>query len=323
MRADDERGARVDGRAGLLALGLARLQRPLHAEVQQGDHEVGSAPGGSDLLGHRGDVEPGDARPVVPCGPRARVVAAALDGHGHVREERDRQALALNRGGGVRRRPVRSCAGAEDARLGEERPRLREGLRAEVEGVVVGERDEVDARECERLHGDGRGAEGVGLGRGRAGHADGALEVGHGDIGPGEDVAHAGEGHLRALRLQPDGHAAPEHHVADGCQHHACGRRGGRGWRRGRGAWGGRCGRGLGGGDGGGGRRGSGGAGVRRDRGGWLGGGLRVALRDAPAQGNRRASHRRQQERARPTAASSVRCQAVPRASCSHSARRR
>ena len=177
VRAQHKRCACVDRRARLLALRLAGLELPLQAEVEQHHHEVGVFAGRLDVGGHRGDVEPGDAGRLVGCGPGAWVVAATLDGDGHVGEERDPQAVALDDGGGMGGVPVRACAGAEDAPPGEQRPRLREGLGAVVEGVVVRERDEVDPGERERLRGQGRGAEGVGLRLGPARDADGALEV--------------------------------------------------------------------------------------------------------------------------------------------------
>jgi hypothetical protein len=94
--------------------------------------------------------------------------------------------------------------------------RVEERIRPEVERVVVGQRDAVDAEVCERLRGPRRSAEVEDPPRRRlAARGDAVLEVEDEEVGlPNEVDELRREERVRGLRLQPLGDSAPEHRVA-------------------------------------------------------------------------------------------------------------
>jgi hypothetical protein len=134
------------------------------------------------------------------------------------------ELLALQHFGGARRLDIHTRAHGRDAGSGEVIERVRKRVLAVVEGVIVGERDAVDAEKLQRLDRDRRSSEEERLAGRRPwvapfGYA--AFEVEHEQVALMSDVDDLGrEQRPRALGEQPFRDQAPEHRVAGECQPH-------------------------------------------------------------------------------------------------------
>ena len=217
MVSRDERGPRVDGGAGEETLLGGGQRVVLATEVQGHDHEVGSARGRGHGLPDGIDARPRDAGRGGP-GEDGRA-------HGAEAEQRDPEATRLHHERAGRRRRVVAHPEVAHADRVEGLARVGKTDGSEVERVVVGERDGVEAGVAERDGELRRGAERVVLVQPLAAVREGALQVPDEQVNPCEEVHHALERVAAPVSLHERHDVASEHKIADQADRDATRRR--------------------------------------------------------------------------------------------------
>ncbi len=133
-------------RAALVLIGIdgGEIRGDLVAGVEQHDDDIGLQAGGfhvqSDLL----RLGPGDSRLFVGGDPGTGIEAIPFFGDIHVGQEGHAQAVLLDEDRGVSLLRVRSSADASDASLVEDAHGIRQPGVTVVEGVVVGQTEQIE-----------------------------------------------------------------------------------------------------------------------------------------------------------------------------------
>ena len=193
--ADNQVGPGIDRRPRRGHLRLARLLDVLIAAVEDDDDQIDFRPQGSHVGADPRRVGPGQAGGAGRGRPRLGVeVGDGLDRHVDVAQEADAQPADVGhvrRVGGV---VVGPTADGGHAGRAQQVDALQKRFRPEVQGVVVGQRDEIDAGQGQRLGRFGRRLEGIALGRRRAHVTQRGFQIGDGVVGGVENGLDAGEG---------------------------------------------------------------------------------------------------------------------------------